>query len=106
MPHVTFVLKDGSRREVQASVGTSLMKAALDNGVPGIEAECGGCVTCATCHGYIDAEWSDRVAPPTEEEQVMVECAIDVRPTSRLTCQIHLSEALDGIVVHIPQSQT
>jgi len=106
MPTVTFVLKDGSRRDVQAPVGTSLMKAALDNGVPGVEAECGGCLTCATCHGYIDAEWADRVAAPTEEEQVMVECAIDVRPTSRLTCQIPLSEALDGIVVHIPQSQT
>lgn len=106
MPSVTFVLKDGSRREVAAPVGTSLMKAALDNGVAGIEAECGGCLTCATCHGYIDAEWIDRVAPASEEEQVMVECAIDVRPTSRLTCQIPLSEALDGIVVHIPLSQT
>jgi len=106
MPTITFVLKDGSRRAVHAGAGTSIMKAALDNGVPGIEAECGGCLTCATCHAYVDAEWVGRVAPCSPEEEVMVECAIDVRPTSRLTCQIPLTEALDGIVVHIPQSQT
>jgi 2Fe-2S ferredoxin len=106
MPRITFVLADGSHREVEASVGTSLMKAALDSGVPGIEAECGGCLTCATCHGYIDDEWAGRLEPATEEEAIMIDCAIDVRPTSRLTCQVRLTDGLDGIVVHVPQSQT
>lgn len=106
MPTVTFVLKDGSHRHVQAAIGTSVMKAALDNGVVGIEAECGGCLTCATCHAYVDPEWFDRLPARSPDEEVMVECAIDVRPTSRLTCQITLTDALDGIVVHVPQSQT
>jgi len=106
MPRITFVLRDGSRRDVEAAVGTSLMKAALDNGVTGIEAECGGCLTCATCHAYVDDEWVERVVPPSDDESVMIECAIDVRTSSRLTCQIPLTDQLDGIVVHIPQSQT
>ncbi|MFM0394931.1 2Fe-2S iron-sulfur cluster-binding protein [Paraburkholderia phytofirmans] len=106
MPRITFVLRDGSRRDVEAAVGTSLMKAALDNGVTGIEAECGGCLTCATCHAYVDDEWASRIAGPSDDESVMIECAIDVRSTSRLTCQIPLTEQLDGIVVHIPESQT
>jgi 2Fe-2S ferredoxin len=105
MPTITFVLKDGTRQDVQAAIGTSIMKAALDHGVTGIEAECGGCLTCATCHSYIDSGWIDRLPARRPEEDVMVECAMDVRPTSRLTCQIPFTEDLDGIVVHIPQSQ-
>jgi 2Fe-2S ferredoxin len=106
MPNIIYILRDGSRREVEAPVGTSLMKAALDNNILGIEAECGGCLTCATCHGYIDDAWIDKLPPPSEEELVMVDCAIDVRPSSRLTCQISLTEQLDGVIVHVPQSQT
>jgi 2Fe-2S ferredoxin len=106
MPNIIYILRDGTRREVEAPVGTSLMKAAISNNVAGIEAECGGCLTCATCHGYIDEAWIDRVPAPSADEQVMIECAIDVRPTSRLTCQILLSEELDGVIVHVPQSQT
>src|SRR5215471_19858050 len=99
MPRVTYVLRDGSRRDVEAAVGTSVMKAALDSGVAGIEAECGGCLTCATCHVYVDPTWVDKLAEPTEEERIMVDCAIDVRPNSRLSCQIPLTDALDGLVV-------
>ena len=106
MPHVTFVLRDGSRRTVESAVGTSIMKAATDHGVSGIDAECGGCLTCATCHAYIDEAWSDRIPAPSEDESVMIECALDVRETSRLSCQIPLTDALDGLIVHIPQNQT
>jgi len=106
MPRIIFVLKDGTHRSVEAAAGVSIMRAAMDNDVRGIDAECGGCLTCATCHGYIDAEWADRLPEPTDEEKVMVDCAIDVRPTSRLTCQVTLTDQLDGIVVHVPQSQT
>lgn len=106
MPRITFILNDGSRRDIEAPVGTSVMKAALDSGIPGIEAECGGCLTCATCHSYIDDEWAPRLEPATDEEAIMIDCAIDVRPTSRLTCQVRLTDALDGMVIHIPKSQT
>jgi 2Fe-2S ferredoxin len=105
MPRITFIESNGERKEVEAVVGESVMRAAIDNGVDGIAAECGGCLSCATCHAYIAEEWADKLTPPTEEEQVMVECAIDVRPTSRLTCQIPVTDALDGLVVEIPASQ-
>jgi len=82
------------------------MKAALDSGVVGIDAECGGCLTCATCHVYVDPDWVSRLAEPTEEERIMVDCAIDVRPNSRLSCQIPLTDALDGLVIEIPATQT
>jgi ferredoxin, 2Fe-2S len=105
MPRITFIESTGERKEVEATVGESVMRAAIDNGVDGIAAECGGCLSCATCHAYVGEEWVDRLTPPTEEEQVMVECAIDVRPNSRLTCQIQVTDALDGLVVEIPASQ-
>lgn len=106
MPRITYVLRDGSRRDVEAAAGSSVMRIALDNGVPGIDAECGGCLTCATCHVYVAPEWVDKLVAPTEEERVMVDCAIDVRPNSRLGCQIALTDALDGLVVEIPATQT
>jgi 2Fe-2S ferredoxin len=105
MPQITFVNADGTRTEVNARTGDSLMRAALDNGVEGLAAECGGCLSCATCHAYIAEDWIDRLTPPSEEEQVMVECAIDVRPTSRLTCQVEVTDDLDGVVVEIPATQ-
>jgi ferredoxin, 2Fe-2S len=73
--------------------------------VAGIAAECGGCLSCATCHVYVSPEWADRLPPPSEEEQVMVECAIEVRDTSRLSCQLTYTDALDGIEIEIPASQ-
>lgn len=105
MPRITFIESNGEHKEVDAAVGDSVMRAAIDNGVDGIAAECGGCLSCATCHAYVAEEWIGRLSPPSEEEQVMVECAIDVRPNSRLTCQIQVTDALDGLVVHIPVSQ-
>lgn len=106
MPSVIYVLRDGSRRDVEVPDGTTLMKAATDHGVTGIEAECGGCLTCATCHVYIDPEWADKLPEPSEEERIMVDCAIDVRPNSRLSCQIKVTDALSGLIVQIPATQT
>lgn len=105
MPQITFINADGTKTEVDAKIGDSIMRAALDNGVAGLSAECGGCLSCATCHAYVGEDWVDRIAPPSEEEQVMIECAIDVRPTSRLSCQVQVAEDMDGMVVEIPASQ-
>lgn len=95
----------GTVHMIDVPEGTSVMRATLGSGVPGIVGDCGGFLSCATCHGYVDPEWSCRLEPPSEEESQMIECALNVRPNSRLTCQIIMSAALDGLVVTLPQSQ-
>jgi 2Fe-2S ferredoxin len=105
MPKVNFILPDGATETVDVAAGTSIMRAAMDNGVSGIVAECGGCLSCATCHAYIGETWLDKLPAASDEEKVMVECAIDVRENSRLTCQVVVTDELDGIDVTIPQSQ-
>jgi len=105
MPKVIFITHDGQEFPIEAEVGRSLMQSALDNMVPGIIGECGGSCSCATCHGYIDEPWSAHLQPSTPTEGDLLSCALDVRPTSRLTCQIQVSPALDGIVVHLPEVQ-
>lgn len=105
MIHVTFVDANGQARTVDAPQGISVADAALMNRVPGIEADCGGFCACATCHVYLEDEWLDRVPPPEELEALMLDQAVERRANSRLSCQLQLSDALDGIVVHTPSSQ-
>ncbi|MET9501963.1 2Fe-2S iron-sulfur cluster-binding protein [Streptomyces sp. NPDC006622] len=106
MPTVIFQLPDGTERKVIASSGTVLMQAAVSGGVEGIVAECGGNASCATCHVYVDSEQAELVGPPNDVEDEMLDfTAAERRPTSRLSCQIHLSDALDGLVVHVPEEQ-
>jgi 2Fe-2S ferredoxin len=105
MVRITFIAPDGSRKDVEATVGDSIMQTALAKGVTGIVAECGGCLSCATCHSYVSEEWIGKLPEKSTDETTMVECAVDVRPTSRLTCQIIVTDALDGLVVEIPKSQ-
>lgn len=106
MPLVTYVLRDGSRRDVEVASGMSVMKGASEHGIAGIDAECGGCLSCATCHVYVDPAWADKLPPPTDEERIMVDCALDVRENSRLSCQLTVTDELNGLVVQIPASQT
>ncbi len=77
----------------------------MRNSIPGIDAECGGACACATCHVYVDDAWSERVGGPEPMEEDMLDFAFDVRPTSRLSCQIKMSDDLDGLVVHVPERQ-
>jgi ferredoxin, 2Fe-2S len=105
MGKITVVSADGNRTEIEAVAGESLMRLALNNSIDGLVGECGGCLSCATCHIYVALEWVDRVPAPSEEEKVMVECAIDVRDSSRLSCQILYTDELDGIEIEIPASQ-
>ena len=81
------------------------MENAVRNSVPGIEAECGGACACATCHVYVDDEWTEKVGGPDVMEEDMLDFAYDMRPNSRLSCQIRVTSELDGLVVHVPEQQ-
>ena len=106
MPKITYIQEtDGTRHEIEAETGSTVMETAIMNGVPGIVAECGGSCTCATCHVHVDPDWSETVGPPSMMEEDMLDFAYDVRPTSRLSCQIRVRDTLDGLVVHIPTRQ-
>lgn len=106
MPVVTFIEFDGSRHELNLTEGQSVMQAAVDHALNGIVGECCGSLACATCHCYVDEGWVDKVASPSEMEKDMLSCSpVELKPNSRLGCQIAISEALDGLVVHLPESQ-
>jgi 2Fe-2S ferredoxin len=101
MPRVVFQDGDGRRIEVQAPIGNTAMEAAVDNGVSGILAECGGACACATCHGYVADEWLGRLKPMEEMEDAMLDSARDRRANSRLLCQIELVPELDGLQITV-----
>jgi 2Fe-2S ferredoxin len=105
MPKVTYVQPDGTASVVEAAVGSTVMETAIDNDIPGIIAECGGACSCATCHVYVDPEWLGRIPPPDSLENGMLDCALDRRDESRLSCQIRVTPALDGLVVRVPNEQ-
>jgi ferredoxin, 2Fe-2S len=105
MPKVTFIGFSGETRTVDVPSGTSLMRAATDNNVPGIDGDCGGNCACATCHIYVDASWSERVGARTATEVDMLNLVTELRDNSRLACQITLTEVLNGLVVSLPESQ-
>lgn len=106
MPKVTFVGIDGSHHTIDATVGESVMATAVRHGVPGIIGECGGNTSCATCHVYVDKAFAALVGPPNDFEDDMLDLAVsDRQPTSRLSCQIAVTDALDGLVVATPGEQ-
>jgi len=105
MTKLTIIAFDGTPYELEAEDGTSVMETALRSGVPGIEAECGGACACATCHVYVDEAWTGKLEEPHPMEEDMLDFAYDVQPNSRLSCQIIISEALDGLVVRVPERQ-
>ena len=104
-PKITFIDNDGTAHTVEAEIGATIMETALKNGVVGIAAECGGACACATCMVHVDEAWSKIVGPPSVEEEEMLDTAFDVKPTSRLSCQIKVTAALDGLVVRTPAYQ-
>ena len=105
MALIKYIDANGGEFEHQVEVGATVMQGAVDNMVDGIIAECGGACSCATCHCYIDDAWYERVGEPDDMEKDMIECAPEPRKTSRLSCQITVTEELDGLVVHLPESQ-
>lgn len=105
MAKITFIEFSGTAHEVEASNGMSVMESAVKNMVPGIDADCGGACACATCHVYVEPDWLEAVGERNEMEEDMLDFAFDVRDNSRLSCQIKVSDTLDGLVVKVPEKQ-
>jgi 2Fe-2S ferredoxin len=105
MAKINFVDHSGETRSIDAEIGSTVMEAAIRNAIPGIEAECGGACACATCHVYVDEAWQECVGAPTPMEEDMLDFGYDIKPNSRLSCQIKITEALDGLVVITPERQ-
>ncbi|MCB1414879.1 MAG: 2Fe-2S iron-sulfur cluster-binding protein [Phyllobacteriaceae bacterium] len=105
MPKITYVTHDGKSHEVEAAVGTTVMENAIKNSVPGIEAECGGACACATCHVYVDEAWREKAGEADIMEADMLDFAYEPKESSRLSCQIKVTDELDGLVVYVPEKQ-
>ncbi len=105
MAKITFIQPDGTSQDVEAKPGATVMESAKLNNIPGIEAECGGACACATCHVYVDSAWRDKVGKPEAMEEDMLDFAFDVREESRLSCQIKVTDELDGLIVRVPEKQ-
>ena len=105
MPKITFIQHDGKETVVDASVGGTVMEAAKLNLVEGIDAECGGACACATCHIYVAENWVSKTGSASDMEEDMIDFAFDVKDSSRLSCQIKVTDELDGLVVTVPEKQ-
>ncbi len=105
MTKITFVEHNGKEHTVDVENDMTLMEAAVKNMVPGIDADCGGACACATCHVYVEPDWVEKTGDREETEEDMLDFAFDVQENSRLSCQIKISEALDGLVVKLPEKQ-
>lgn len=106
MAKIIYIENNGARHEVEVKPGMTVMEGARDNGVPGIDADCGGACACSTCHVYVDPAWVERLPGKESMEEDMLDFAWNPNPqTSRLTCQIKVTEEIDGLVVHIPERQ-
>jgi ferredoxin, 2Fe-2S len=105
MAKITYIDAAGVARTVDGEIGSTVMETAIKNGVPGIEAECGGACACSTCHVYVDEAWRETTGEPAPMEEDMLDFAFEVKPNSRLSCQIKVTEALDGLVVSTPERQ-
>ncbi|MCL6285862.1 2Fe-2S iron-sulfur cluster-binding protein [Ruegeria sp. 2012CJ41-6] len=106
MVQITYIEHDGTQHDVQVADGLTLMEGARESSLSGIEADCGGACACSTCHVYIDAAWVEKLPAKDEMEEDMLDFAWEPDPTrSRLTCQIKVTEALNGLIVHLPERQ-
>ena len=106
MPKVTYISPRGEAREIEVPVGTTVMSAALKNGIDGIVAECGGMCMCSTCHVFVDEKFYGQLPPANDTEEAVLEiAAVERQPTSRLSCQLKVTDALDGLIVRIPEKQ-
>jgi 2Fe-2S ferredoxin len=104
MPKITYVTSDGDRIEAEVEKGYSVMEGAINNNVDGIVAECGGACACATCHAYIDEAWLDKLPTMDDMENSMLDAAFERKFNSRLTCQLEVSDKLDGLVVFVAEN--
>ena len=106
MPKVTYISHDGKKNTVEVAAGLSVMEGALQNNIEGIDADCGGSMACATCHVYVPENWMDKIEKLQDAEQDMIDMAYEPKKNSRLSCQIIISDELDGLEVLMPVKQT
>ena len=105
MPKITYISHEGKKNTVEVAVGLSVMEGAIQNNVEGIDADCGGSMACATCHVYVPENWFNKLETPQDAEQDMIDMAYEPKKNSRLSCQIIVSDELDGLTVNIPSKQ-
>jgi 2Fe-2S ferredoxin len=105
MAKITYIEFDGAEHTVEVKTGLSVMEGAIKNNIPGIDADCGGACACATCHVYVDEAWLEKTGERSAMEESMLDFAENIEDNSRLSCQIKVSDALDGLTVRMPESQ-
>ena len=105
MPKVTYIEHNGKEHVIEVEKGLSIMEGAIQNGVPGIDADCGGACACATCDVYVDENWIDKLEEQSDSEKDMLDFAFEIKKNSRLSCQLILNDQHDGIVVNLPEKQ-
>ena len=105
MPKITYITHDNKTRTIDVQNGLTVMEGAVQNDIPGIDADCGGGMACATCHVYVKEDWFNKLPKKAEGEDDMLDQAYEPSPNSRLSCQIAVSDELNGLVVHLPEKQ-
>jgi 2Fe-2S ferredoxin len=105
MPKITYIDSENNKKTIEVENGLSVMEGAIQNNIPGIDADCGGSMACATCHVYVAEDWYDKLNKIEEAEQDMLDLAFEPKKNSRLSCQLIVSEELDGLVVTTPSKQ-
>ena len=105
MPKITYIEHNGKSHTLEVANGLTVMEGAVQNNIPGIEADCGGSCACATCHVYVDEKWFDKLPNKESAEEDMLDMAFEPKKFSRLSCQLTVSDALDGLVVKMPSKQ-
>ena len=105
MAKITYIDVKGTERTIEVANGLSVMEAAVKQNIPGIDADCGGACACATCHVYVDEAWREKTGAPSAMEESMLDFAENVEPNSRLSCQIKVTDELDGLIIRTPESQ-
>ena len=105
MPKITYVENEGKSHTVEVDNGLTVMEGAVQNNIPGIDADCGGSMACATCHVYVKEEWLDKLSTKEDGEEDMLDMAFEPKKNSRLSCQLIVSDELDGLIVNIPSKQ-
>ena len=106
MPKITYISHDGKKNIVEVPTGLSVMEGAIQNNIPGIDADCGGSMACATCHVYVEEKWLDKIPKAEEAEVDMIDMAFEPKKNSRLSCQLIISDELDGLKVTTPEKQS
>ncbi len=105
MPRITYIEHNGTEHTVEVAVGLTVMEGAVNNNVPGIEADCGGACACSTCHAYVAPDWVEKLPAREDMEEDMLDFAYEPNERSRLTCQVKVTPELDGLVVQMPEKQ-